>query len=698
MQEETHTTSEKTILYEDPLVYTIDNFISDEECEHMKMLARPNLQQSVVSTDKGGVLSSGRSSKTAWIDHKLDDITTVISNRCSTLVDIPIENAEKFQVVYYGTTNEYRAHYDSWDHNGSEKTLRCIKFGGPRLLTALVYLNDVEKGGGTKFTKLDIEVKPKKGRLLVFQNTLKDSIDKHILSEHAGMPVIEGEKYIFNLWFRQCNRQYLYSHFHPEYYTIKDNTSEVESIENALETKENVLTVMNSDKNIHTYDQFLSSEECNLMINSCHFSDSKYPQCWLKNTGHVLLINKISELLKIDSSFFENMNVIKYKGGSCHGPFYDAYDINSERGKQYTSKLGQRLKTVVISLTGDLIYNFDTLKHTVHLEQGKMIMYDNVCSSRQRDSEMNHTITNNSGKDAVIVNIYIRELNHNKELNTVFSFLDCPSANVEENIKLEVNPLQRLTNGKATNIEDYMQTYENVLDMFQKQEVTRSWNSYKSFSYNYKAISFDEFKESVLAFKQLRDEGKGLNKSLLEETYEFDEFHPINLKHILNDEMAEMVKSYYDKTIKADVFALGDRQSKRYRANNEPFSRLLHYEILPLIEHITKQKLRPTYTYLSCYVKGSDLPAHTDREDCQYTVSFLVNKDKDWAVYCDPEKQPVKGRGRYPEFKQNENHIGMIGEPNGLIMFNGEDHIHWRNEYMGERYDVLLLHYRHYHE
>ena len=37
-----------------------------------------------------------------------------------------------------------------------------MKYGGQRLWTALCYLNDVEEGGETRFTKLNIAVKPKK--------------------------------------------------------------------------------------------------------------------------------------------------------------------------------------------------------------------------------------------------------------------------------------------------------------------------------------------------------------------------------------------------------------------------------------------------------------------------------------------------------------------------------------------------------
>ena len=104
---------------------------------------------------------------------------------------MPLKNAEAFQVIYYGITQEYRQHYDSWLHDGSDKTHRCMKWGGARMKTALCYLNDVTKGGGTKMTKLNITVPAEKGKLLVFHNTVSD-IDhtRHELSEHAGLPVL----------------------------------------------------------------------------------------------------------------------------------------------------------------------------------------------------------------------------------------------------------------------------------------------------------------------------------------------------------------------------------------------------------------------------------------------------------------------------------------------------------------------------
>ena len=83
---------------------------------------------------------------------------------------MPIENDESFQVIYYDVSQEYKQHYDSWLFDGSEKSKRNMKYGGQRMKTVLVYLNNVQKGRGTRFTKLNIEVTAEKGKLLVFDN------------------------------------------------------------------------------------------------------------------------------------------------------------------------------------------------------------------------------------------------------------------------------------------------------------------------------------------------------------------------------------------------------------------------------------------------------------------------------------------------------------------------------------------------
>ena len=210
--------SKKKILNLDPLVYIIDDFLSNEECDHMIKLGNNNLKRAMVSNDKKGVISEGRTGSNNWIPHNKSKKSKEIADRFSELINVPIDNAENFQIIHYSKTQEYKMHYDCWDLNKSEKTLRNFKYGGQRIYTCLCYLNNVKEGGGTCFGNLKINVKPKKGRILVFKNVYDNTNKKHPLSLHAGMPVIEGEKYAFNLWFREASRKKLYKDVNPEYY------------------------------------------------------------------------------------------------------------------------------------------------------------------------------------------------------------------------------------------------------------------------------------------------------------------------------------------------------------------------------------------------------------------------------------------------------------------------------------------------
>ena len=381
------------------------------------------------------------------------------------------------------------------------------------------------------------------------------------------------------------------------------------------------------------------------------------------------------------------MNIIKYKNGQSHGPFYDAYDVESETGKKYTSRLGQRLQTITIILKNKVNYYFNNLEMNYDLEDGDLLLYDNVEETNQRDSNMIHTIRNRSQEESCIVNIYVRECDSNgvrSKHKGVFN------VDIDENIKI-IKKEEEVS--RVEELEDPYETFDLVLKSFEKKEVTKYWGGIKSFKYSFRG-DFDYLNECVLKYIELKKEGKGLTSEVMKKEYVFDEFNPVVTEDVVSKEMIELFQDYYRKTIADGVWGLGDRQANRYKQNNEPFSRFLHYEILPLIERITGEKLRPTYTYLSSYVNDADLPAHTDRPDCEFTVSFLVNKDHDWPIYAHKVKQPVKNKGRYDITPPKSECFSLDCENNGFIIFCGTDHIHFRENYEGTFYDILLLHYR----
>ncbi|MBF0383133.1 MAG: 2OG-Fe(II) oxygenase [Magnetococcales bacterium] len=189
------------IICEDPLIRVVDNFLTVKECEWIIKKASPQMQRAVVSSAAKGVKSEGRTGSVVWFSHDNDPIIDKMTNRIAQLADLPIEYSESLQVLHYGTKQHYRTHWDAYDLS-TERGKRCCSDKGQRIRTALAYLNSVESGGGTAFPKLNVEVEPKEGRLVLFDNCLPDTIDRHPNALHAATPVESGEKWAITMFFR----------------------------------------------------------------------------------------------------------------------------------------------------------------------------------------------------------------------------------------------------------------------------------------------------------------------------------------------------------------------------------------------------------------------------------------------------------------------------------------------------------------
>ncbi len=189
---------------DEPAVYLFEDFLKPEDCAHLVELSQAHMQRAVVSGGEEGVESEGRTGDVHWITHDQTPITARISQQFADLVGLPLENAESFQVISYGPGQEYKAHYDAWVA-GTETGDRCLVRGGQRLVTCLIYLCDVDEGGGTFFPRLDMEVMPRCGRMVLFHNCHDNSTERHPASLHGGMPTQAGTKWACNVWFREAS-------------------------------------------------------------------------------------------------------------------------------------------------------------------------------------------------------------------------------------------------------------------------------------------------------------------------------------------------------------------------------------------------------------------------------------------------------------------------------------------------------------
>ena len=206
------------------IYHTQDNLLTFDECNFLINKAKNNLQRSMVNSINNDTnkfetkLDNVRTSYQAWLNkHEYSNIINKIIKFISKYTPYPItiKNFEDIQVAKYLPNQEYKYHYDiCHPTQAATEHLKSCKAEfqlnkSVRFITVLVYLNDDFNGGNTEFTKLNIKIKPKKGKALLFFNCnlQKDSsvtglCDVIKNSEHAGLPVKNGEKWIANFWIR----------------------------------------------------------------------------------------------------------------------------------------------------------------------------------------------------------------------------------------------------------------------------------------------------------------------------------------------------------------------------------------------------------------------------------------------------------------------------------------------------------------
>jgi hypothetical protein len=86
------------------------------------------------------------------------------------------------------------------------------------------------------------------------------------------------------------------------------------------------------------------------------------------------------------------------------------------------------------------------------------------------------------------------------------------------------------------------------------------------------------------------------------------------------------LRRYYRQQIRAGAIHLGDRQSgRRYIAHNEPVAKFIHHQLTSTFSRIAGRALKPSYVYLASYLSRAELKKHTDREQCDYSITFCLD-------------------------------------------------------------------------
>jgi len=187
-------------MYE-PRIIVFGSLLSDAECDELIALATPRLARSLtVATKTGGEeINADRTSNGMFFQRGENELVKRIEARIAKLVNWPEENGEGLQILHYTPGTEYKPHYDYFDPN-EPGTPTILRRGGQRVGTLIMYLHEPEKGGGTTFPDIHMQVAPKKGNGVFFSY---DRAHQSTKTLHGGAPVTAGEKWIATKWLRE---------------------------------------------------------------------------------------------------------------------------------------------------------------------------------------------------------------------------------------------------------------------------------------------------------------------------------------------------------------------------------------------------------------------------------------------------------------------------------------------------------------
>lgn len=112
------------------------------------------------------------------------------------------------------------------------------------------------------------------------------------------------------------------------------------------------------------------------------------------------------------------------------------------------------------------------------------------------------------------------------------------------------------------------------------------------------------------------------------------------------------------------------------------------YNYLPFLEMLCQkcpevsiaigETVLPTYTYARVYKNGATLKGHTDRDECEISLTVNLDGDEDWPIWIET-----------PDGKE----VRVSLKPGDAMIYLGCSARHWREEYTGNWYTQCFLHY-----
>jgi prolyl 4-hydroxylase len=174
------------------------DFLSPELCAALIAQIDAVRRPSTIADATGD--SGFRTSETGDLDAD-DPVVREVEAAITTLTGLDPAHGEPLQGQRYAVGQEFKGHTDYFEPNGADFERYC-SVAGNRTWTVMIYLNEPEAGGATRFKAVDKIIQPETGKLVCWNNRRPDQ-SMNPATLHQGMKVRAGTKYVVTKWFRE---------------------------------------------------------------------------------------------------------------------------------------------------------------------------------------------------------------------------------------------------------------------------------------------------------------------------------------------------------------------------------------------------------------------------------------------------------------------------------------------------------------
>jgi prolyl 4-hydroxylase len=179
-------------------LFIVRDFLDEPTCAQLIRLIDEKRRPSEIADDVG--VANFRTSETCDLDWR-DPIVGEVDRKLGGLLGLPLGASEPIQGQRYAPGQEFKPHTDTFEPGGYDYLVHTAETG-QRTWTAMIYLNEPEEGGATRFKMIGKTIQPERGKLLAWNNLLSDG-RPNPATLHQGMKVRRGTKYILTKWFRE---------------------------------------------------------------------------------------------------------------------------------------------------------------------------------------------------------------------------------------------------------------------------------------------------------------------------------------------------------------------------------------------------------------------------------------------------------------------------------------------------------------